>query len=220
MVSNWKRRRSAKKLRPGDGRPLQRFRWWQLLSRSLFHLRLTDAQGERQTYSVDVRHFGDSDGEVRAHFFLNDTHHAQSKLPAMLEIPGGAIEVVVSTYGIRRCHFIGDNGVQRQLTPDPASGEGRRARLDRDNPGLSRAIGFASFAILAVALVLGLPQIIEQITNIDIVAENVGTFTSPIHLPGWLNITLLVASIIASMERALRLRYNWILDGGLFDGDD
>ncbi len=35
-----------------------------------------------------------------------------------------------------------------------------------------------------------------------------------------LNIALVVATILASTERALRLRYNWLLDGGLFDGDD
>lgn len=85
---------------------------------------------------------------------------------------------------------------------------------------MSRLIGAASVSVLVVALVLGVPQIIEQLTNIQLVAERVETFASPIHLPSWLNISLLVASLVASSERALRLRYNWLLDGGLFDGDD
>ncbi|GAA4335297.1 hypothetical protein BJY14_000653 [Actinomadura luteofluorescens] len=32
----WKQWAAAKRLKPGDGRELQRFRWWQLPLRSLF----------------------------------------------------------------------------------------------------------------------------------------------------------------------------------------
>ena len=77
-----------------------------------------------------------------------------------------------------------------------------------------------SWAVLVVALVLGVPQIVEQISQIPPVAENVGTFTSPFHLSATLNVALVVATLVASTERALRLRYHWLLDGGLFDGDD
>ncbi len=66
---------------------------------------------------------------------------------------------------------------------------------------------------------LGVPQIAQQITEIPPIADRVGVFTSPIHLPGWLNVTVLVATVLASTERALRLRYHWLLDGGAFDGD-
>lgn len=75
-------------------------------------------------------------------------------------------------------------------------------------------------AVLLIALVLGVPQIVEDITRIPPVADAVGTFVSPFHLPAWTNISLVVAGLAASTERALRMRYNWILDGGLFDGDD
>ncbi|TDE97329.1 hypothetical protein EXU48_03775 [Occultella glacieicola] len=219
MISDRKRRRAARRIKPGDGRPLKRFRWWQPLSRTLFHLELTGAAGERETWSVDVRLWGDSDGEVRAQLYRNGEHHAGSKLPAVFPVPGGSIEVVASNYGLRRCHFVGDDGSVRQLTPDPTSAEGRRARLERTRPGLSRTIGVVSVAILVVALVLGVPQIVEEISRIPPVAENLGTFTSPIQLPGWLNITLVVAALVASTERAMRLRYHWLLDGGLFDGE-
>ncbi|MFP3813079.1 hypothetical protein SB660_18885, partial [Bacillus sp. SIMBA_005] len=40
-----------------------------------------------------------------------------------------------------------------------------------------------------------------------------GTFVSPIHLPLWLNIALGAGAALASMERGLRLRYHWMLDG-------
>lgn len=218
--SDWKRRRAAKRVKPGDGRPLQRFRWWQPLSRALLHLQLTEPDGAQHAWSVDVRLWGDSDGEVRAKLYRDGLQHTISKLPAAFPVPGGTIEVVASSYGLRRCHYVGDAGQERQLVPDPVSAEGRRARLERNHPGLGRAIGGLSVAILIAALVLGLPQIIEQITHIPPVAEHLGTFNSPIALPGWLNIALTVAAVLASTERALRLRYHWLLDGGIIDGGD
>jgi hypothetical protein len=158
---------------------------------------------------------------VRARLYRDGRHQATSKLPAELPVTGGAIAVATSGYGLKRCHYVPhDGGPERQLTPDPASAEGRRARLEREHPAASRTIGFVSWAVLAVALVLGVPQIVEQISQIPPVAERVGTFTSPIHLTGAVNVALVVATLLASTERALRLRYHWLLDGGLFDGDD
>jgi hypothetical protein len=220
VFSDWRRRRAARKVKPGDGHPLQRFRWWQPFSRALFHLRLVGEDGVRQTWSVDVRLWGDSNGEVLAQLYREGQHHATSKLPAAFPVPGGTVEVVTGTYGLKRCHFVTAEGEEHQLEPDPASAEGRRARLDREHPAVSRGIGVLSLGILVVALIVGLPQLVEQITLIPPVAENVGTFTSPIQLPVWLNVTIAVAAVLASTERALRLRYNWLLDGGLFDGDD
>ena len=220
MWSEGKRKRAAKRVKPGDGRELKRFRWWQPFTRSLFHLRARDETGQERIWSVDFRVMGDSDGEVRAKLYLDGRQHALAKLPAAFAVPGGTIEVDASGYGLRRCHFVSDDGTERQLTPDRRSAEGRRERLERERPGLSKTLGVLSVAVLVVALVLGLPQIVEQITTIPPVAERVGTFHSPVALPGWFNIGLTVAALLASTERALRLRYHWLLDGGLFDGDD
>ncbi len=217
--SDWKRKRATKRVKPGDGRPLRRYRWWQPFTRALFHLQLSEPGGEAHTWSVDVRLWGDSDGEVRAKLYRDQRQVAISKLPAAFPVPGGTVEVVASPYGLRRCHFVPETGSERQLVPDPASAEGRRAHLEQNRPGLGRALGIVSVAVLVVALVLGLPQLVEQITAIPPIAERVGTFQSPIALPGWLNISLVVAAILASTERALRLRYHWLLDGGLFEGD-
>lgn len=210
----------AKKVKAGDGHPLQRYRWWQPFSRSLFHLRLAGASGSVEVWSVDVRHGGDSNGEVWAKLYREGVNQARSKLPAAFPVPGGTIEVVASAYGLRRCHYVAHDGTTRQLVPDPASAEGRRARLGQNRPGVSRAIGLISAAVLVVALVLGIPQLVETITSIPPVADAVGTFVSPIHLPDWLNIALVVGAIVASTERALRLRYSRILDGGFFDGEE
>ncbi|MBD5787412.1 hypothetical protein IF650_14655 [Cellulosimicrobium terreum] len=222
MFSNWKRQRAARRVKPGDGHLLQRYRWWQPLSRALFHLRVAGPDGRPETWSVDIRLWGDSDdGEVRARLYRDGRHQASSKLPAELPVTGGTVEVATSGYGLRRCHYVPDDGSpERQLVPDQASAEGRRARLERAHPGASRAIGLVSWVVLVVALVLGAPQIVQQISEIPPVAENIGTFTAPFHLSATLNVALVVATILASTERALRLRYHWLLDGGLFDGDE
>lgn len=169
---------------------------------------------------MDVRLAGDENGVVRARLYRDGMNQATSKLPAAFPVPGGLIEVAASGYGLKRAHFVGDDGIERQLSPDPASAEGRRARLQTKAPRLSRAIGGASIIVLIVALVLGIPQLAEQITQIPPIADAIGTFESPIHLPPWTNVTLVVAALLASTERALRLRYNRLLDGGLFDGEE
>nr|WP_231707416.1 hypothetical protein [Arthrobacter sp. zg-Y919] len=207
-------------MEPGDGHRLPRYRWWQLFSRSLFHLHLTGEDGAPETWSVDVRHGGDSDGEVRAQLYLDGVNQAGSKLPAVFAVPGGAIEVEVSIFGLRRSHYVRHDGSERQLVPDPASGEGLRAHLERTNPALSRTVGIVSASVLVVALVLGVPQIIEQIMQLPPIAESIGTFSSPFQLPAAANFTLLLATLAASTERALRLRYNWVLDGGFLEGGD
>ena len=210
----------AKKSKPGDGKPLRPYRWWQLFSRALFHIRLSDIDGTSHRWSVDVALWGDSDGEVVARLFRDDVNEASSKLPAAFDVPGGTIEVAASNFGLKRCHFVDADGVVRQLAPDPASAEGRRARLDRDDRGISRLISVISVIVLVIAVVLGVPQLVEEVSRIPWIADNLGVFVSPVHLPAWFNVSLFVATLVASTERALRLRYHWLLDGGLFEGED
>ncbi len=66
--------------------------------------------------------------------------------------------------------------------------------------------------LLVIPLALLIPQLIEVISGVPPITDRIGTFTSPIQLPAWLNLTLTVGAAVASTERALRLRYNWLLD--------
>ncbi|MEU9885026.1 hypothetical protein [Sphaerisporangium sp. NPDC051011] len=150
--------------------------------------------------------------KVRAHLYVDGAHRFESKLPAMFPVEGGAIEVAMSAYGIRRCHYVTRAGAEHQLTPDPKSAEGRRARLDGEHPALSRSIGVFSVLTLLVGVGLNLLQIAEPLSRIPPIAERAGIFESPIHLPLWLNIALGLAAVLASVERSLRLRYNPLLD--------
>ncbi|WP_326757884.1 hypothetical protein OG418_45710 [Streptomyces phaeochromogenes] len=214
MLKEWRRHRAVQRVKPGDGRPLKRFRWWQMLTRALFHLRLMNDDGRPTVYAVDVKHQNASEGYVTAHLYLDGRHHAESKVPAVFPVQGGTVEVRTSGFGLKRCHYVTAEGAEHQLTPDPASAEGRRARFDRSHPALSRGIGLLSAIVLVIGLVLLILQLAEQVTRApEGVAQYVGTFTSPIDLSAWGNTVLGIATVAASTERALRLRYSRLLDG-------
>jgi len=215
MFKEWQRRRAAQRVKPGDGRALKPFRWWQPLSRVLFSLPLRDGDGRQVVHAVDVRYaqrFFSEDGKGRAHLYLDGRHHAESALPAAFPVQGGTIEVALTAFGLRRCHYVTAGGAEHQLVPDRRSAEGRRARLDRDHPVLSRLIGLCSLVLLAVPALLLVPQLLEAVFQVPPVAQRFGTFTSPVQLPVWLNTALALGAAAASTERALRLRYNWLLD--------
>ncbi|MDT0318010.1 hypothetical protein [Streptomyces millisiae] len=214
MIGKVRRGRALRRVRPGDGRALKRFRWWQSPFRALFHLRLTGDDGRQALYAVDVRHWqNQSSGKVRAHLYLDGRHHAECRLPAVFPVPGGTVEVAMSAFGLKRCHYVTTDGAERQLVPDPRSAEGRRARLDRAHPMLSRGIGALSTIVLGIALALLVPQVVEAISQVEPFARRVGTFTSPVDPPGWFNAVLALGTAAASTERALRLRYSRLLDG-------
>ncbi|RKS08915.1 hypothetical protein DFP74_4641 [Nocardiopsis sp. Huas11] len=216
MIKEHRRRQAARRVKEGNGRPLKRFRAWQPLSRALFHLPLTSGDGRRVVYSVDVPYWQQiltENGQGRAHLYLDGRHHAQSTLPAVFPVPGGTIEVAATAFGLKRCHHVTAEGAAHRLVPDARSAEGRRARLDREHPALSRWIKFLSLALLVVPLVLVVPQILEALSHVPPVARRYGTFASPVALPLWLNIALGLCASTASVERATRLRWNALLDG-------
>lgn len=75
-------RLAARRVRPGNGEPLPRFRWWQLLSRSVRTMTLRAPDGTVSTYAVDVRQMGDpDDGAVRARLYLDGGLLSVSTLP-------------------------------------------------------------------------------------------------------------------------------------------
>jgi hypothetical protein len=215
MLDGWRRRRAARRLRGGDGRPLQPFRWWHLLTeRALLTQRVVGRDGHVVDYAIDVRHWGKQGGdEGKAHLFVDGRHRAESTLPAVFPVEGGTIEVALSTYGLRRAHYVPVEGSERRLTPDPKSAVGRRLRLDREHPVASRVVGAVSVVLLIAGVGLNVLQILEPLSTFPPVVERFGRFESPIHLPLWLNITLGIGAGLASMERGLRLRYHWLLDG-------
>lgn len=215
MFDDHRRRRARRRISAGTGKPLQPFRWWQNLNRALFYLPVpARADGTpARVYAIDVPYserWKTDDGHGRAHLYRDGYHQATSTFPAAFPVEDGVIEVVPSTFGLKRCHFVPEQGPERQLLPDRRSAEGRRARLARDLPLLSRTIGLISWLVVLACALLALPQLAEAITQIPPVAERVGTFDSPIHLGVWENVTVAVIAAVASTERATRLRYSWL----------
>jgi hypothetical protein len=214
-MHEWSRRRAVRRVVPGTGRELKPFRWWQPFSRSLYSLVLGRDDGRQAVYMVDVHHrrrFFATDGKGTADLYLDGRHQAQSKLPAVFPAPGGAIEVAESPFGLKRCHYVEAGGEQRPLIPDYTSAEGRRAHLARRHPALSRAISVTSVLLLLISVLLLIPQLIEVAFRLPPVAARFGAFVSPVSLPGWLNSLVGIGAVLASVERALRLRHNHFLD--------
>lgn len=163
---------------------------------------------------MDVRRGQDqTSSKAGADLYLDGRHHARSMLPAAFPVPGGTVEVRLSNFGLRRCHYVTAGGTAHLLVPDRDSAEGRRAHLDRAHPALSRWIGTVSLTVLVVALVMLGTQLAEQVAEVPAVAARVGAFTAPFHPPAWCNVALTLVTLAASTERALRLRYSRLLDG-------
>ena len=204
------RQRGRGKIRPGDSKRLKPYTSSNVVWRSLFRTRLADdaVGGREREYAVDIDYF-DFDGRL----YIDGEQAAVAMLPAKFPVPGGVIDVDVSFYGARRMHFVPDDGsTEFQLSPDPRSGEAMRARFGQRHPVASRIIGWAAILVLLTALALLVPQIIDQISHMQVFAERFGTFTSPIQLPGWANLALTVGGVLASLERGLTLRNHWLID--------
>lgn len=222
MIKNFSRRWKMGRVRPGDGSRLKPFRWWQLLSRCLFSLRLIDQTGAPHLYAVDVHHMTDAKsrsdheagrGTAPAALYQDGVQIARSNVPTIFTVPGGTIEVATSGFGVKRMHYIADDtGTERMLHPDPRSQEGRRAAFADRHPALSRGVGLVSLVVLLIALGLSILQGIGSITAIPPVAEHIGTFEAPVRLPAWANIAMVLAGLLAGYERATRLRHHWLID--------
>jgi hypothetical protein len=239
VMADRRRRRALRRLHPGDGSALPPFHLRHALHRTRFFLEHGDSDGARHRCVVDVDFFADDLGSDKAlqrigavagqfglggardeagsaappvALYVDGLQVQRSDLPAAFPVPGGVLEVDAGLYGLTRMHLVTEDGDERVLTPHPHSLEGLRARLARRFPALSRALGAAAILILLLALALIVPQLLELVTGIDAVAEQVGTFTSPIQLPDWASTALLVAGIAAALERALTLRSHWLID--------
>jgi hypothetical protein len=193
----------------GSGERLRPFRRWQVLHRMLYTVDLPAEDGAAVRYTVDFNSGGE---DWAAELYANGRKVAKKDLPAKFHVAGGVIEVGASLYGVTRVHFVPRAGDERRLTPVPGTLEDLRGRLGRRHPRLSRAIGWAAIAVLAVNLVVAVPYGLEVLTEIPKIAERFGTFTSPIQLPVWLDIALLCAGVLAGIERVLTYRHNKILD--------
>ncbi|MBW0104083.1 hypothetical protein I4I78_16790 [Pseudonocardia sp. KRD-291] len=214
MFTRYKRRWQLSKVRPGDGSTLQRYRIWQLFSRSLFGLRLPDGRGGTHLFEVDVRHAADSTTRRSpASLYRDGVQVARANMPVTFPVPDGVIEVATNQYGLKRMHYLRDDGTEHVLRPDPRSQEGMRARFGERFPRVSAVAGVVAVVVLVVALGVSILNGIDALTHSAVIAERVGTFTSPIRLTGWMKFAVPAAAFLAGLERAMTLRHNWLIRG-------
>lgn len=216
---------------PGDGRPLEKYSLRQVFSRTLFFLELPEPSGRVRRYAVDVNYDAeelagrqpqeedsgpDEENDSPVALYRDGVQIHRSDLPAIFRLPGGQLEVATTLYGLRRMHFVHDSGEAYVLRPHPHSPEGLRAAFSRRAPRTSRTIGHFAAVILLAGLALTLPQGLETVTEMALISERIGSFTSPINLPSWANTTLVTMTTLAAIERALTLRRHWLLDLGAY----
>ncbi|WP_229068543.1 hypothetical protein [Actinoplanes sp. DH11] len=168
----------------------------------------------RTVYAVDVRVSGKQAGDDgMVHLYADGRHRARSRMPAAIPVDGGTIQVAMSTVGLKRAHYVTTGGEEHRLTPDPRSAIGRRLRFDREHRALSRWIAAFSVVALVVGAGLNLVQLLEPILRVPPIVERFGLFESPVDLPVWANVTLGAVAAAGAVERSLRLRHHWLLDG-------
>ncbi|MEB3367551.1 hypothetical protein [Saccharopolyspora mangrovi] len=187
----------------------------------MFFIELASLEGTRRSYAVDVRYLADAktrqqheggEGRAPAALYRDGVQVSRSNLPTTFPVPGGVIEVATTAFGLKRMHFVADDGAEEALVPHRRSQEGLWGRFGRRFPRTSAFVGAAAVVVLVAALVVNLLHGVEVLTHSPVLAERVGAFTSPISLPTWANVALITAGVLAAVERATRLRYNRFLD--------
>lgn len=196
--------------RPGDGSPLPRLRGWDVLTKTSASIPVVERDGSTHEYAMFVDQFDDDEAVA---LYRDGLQVAVGTRPAVFPVDDGRIEIATSMYGMKRAHHVGHDGVERQLRFVRGSAEDWRLRFGHRFPRLSRWVGRLAVLVLLVGLVVLAPQLFEWITHLDLVQDRIDwEFTSPISLPGWLDTTLLIGGILASIERALTLRSHWLID--------
>ncbi len=206
--------------RDGDGRTLGEYRVTEFFSRTLFFAEIPEAT-KLHEYAVDVHYYADEletggqqdvSAEAPAALYRDGVQILRSDIPSVFPVPGGVIEVATSMYGLRRMHYVPDEGTPLPLRPHQRSPEGIRAGFARSFPRMSAVFGRVAVIVMIVGVIAAVPQTIETVSRLDLIADQFGVFTSPLRLPDWLNSMLAVATVVACVERALTLRSHRLAD--------
>lgn len=202
-------------VKDGDSRALKPLRWWEMMTRSVFYLEVYNSK-----YAVEVYYFRFEDNIM---VYKNGRQVALGTESMKYQVAetGGEVEIALSDYGVKRMHYTREvRGEEQMLVPDKQSAEGMRYRFGQRFPRVSKWIGWIAVAVLLISVILWIPQIIDLMSNWDILEDYIGGYESLINLPGWLNTTLVVLSVLAVVERTLSVKYHWLIDMDTTTFDD
>jgi hypothetical protein len=190
----------------GTPRTLRPLRWGAGLVRGRFELHRNGHH-----YVVDA---GYLDLDERIHLYRDGLHVGSARRKANFVIDDDVrIEAAVSKLGMKyvRARSRGTREPQ-PLAPAQGTAEAWRARVDREHPAASRAVGLVATLVLVAVLALEVPQLINLI---GLFAPHIGlpTFAVPmVALNGWQNLLVIVVGGLAAIERGLSMKYNPLLD--------
>ncbi len=126
---------------------------------------------------------------------------------------GARIEAAAAKLGMKYVHMRVD-GVPDPIPLQPSRGtpEAWRARLGREHPDLSRAVGLVSFAVLLIVFVIELPGLVNLVGSLTPIIGWPEIQVPTLGLPVWANVGLIVLGGLAGLERSLSMEYNALLD--------
>lgn len=185
-----------------DDGPPTAFRRWHGLWRSAYEF-----EHAGRDYLVDIHYFA---WEHCVRLYEDGVRVAvgDESLEHILD-DGSVVEVKLSTYGTRHAR-LRHLGVLHDFTPVAGSSEAWRDHMHEKHPVASRAVGAVSWTVLAVAAILLIPQLWQVLAEfVDALDPDAVPY---VDLPPWANTGLTVAGVMAGIERALRRRYNPLLD--------
>lgn len=193
-----------KDVKAGDGRAFKQLHWWEIMTRSVFYLQINSDQ-----YAVEVYFFRFEDNIM---VYKNGEQVSMGTESMKYQAGDGLIEIALSDYGVKRMHYVREASQDEMLIPDKQSAEGLRYKFGHKFPRVSKWMGVIAIAVLLVSVVLWIPQIVELLAGWDILERYIGGFQSPVNLSGWLNMALVVLSVLAITERTLTIKYHWLID--------
>lgn len=210
FIRRKKRDRKIKKVKVGDGHFLKKYRVWNLFTHSLFYIEIKNDHDNQIThYAIRSKYFAE---EPMVDLYREGRHVAYSKLPAAFPVDNGVIEISNGSSGINRIQYITDIEENFRVYPDRRSLRGFRLWVHKRFPLISFFIGGIAVVVLLMSIILSVPQLMETISEIPWVSENIGTFQSPIKLSVWEYFAVGIAAALAGTERALMLRRHWLID--------
>lgn len=210
FIHKRKRQRKMKKIKKGDGHLLKTYRLWNLFTHSLFHIEIMNkTEGTTKKYALKSRYFAE---EPSVDLYYEGRHIAFSKLPAVFPVDHGELEITNSSSGINGIHYISDREEAFSVYPDKRSIRGFRLWLHKRFPVISAMIGLIAIVTLFISIGLSFPQLMETISTIPWVSENIGVFESPFTLSVWTYFAIGIAAALAGTERALMLQNHWLID--------
>lgn len=184
-------------------KPYGRFDW---LWRSCFTIEHAES-----TWALDVDFF---DSWGRVYLYRDGLEYDRGvangwtgNKKVTFDLGDATLHVQTSLYGMRQADLEVD-GQLHQMRPVDGSAEAWRGNLERNHPLLHRILDITSWTILVIALINLTPTLV----NFGI--DRWGWGITPIFsLPPALDTALTIAGILAGIDRALRFKYKWWLDG-------